>query len=409
MKSTDLIIENFEKENPLDTDLKYLEELVLSSSSDHLYGILSDENWFLWKEKGKYEDLILKDLYNTEYNFRAYIYEVAICRRICILKALNKLQGRSLISVHQAFRMFPPDTMIEELTKPLDRQVLSSMGESLKIFGRGKTSSVEGDMKCICTDEHDEVLYYWLKARKSGILNSDHILLHFDAHSDMTSIDSLDMKIISAIDDPEEFKNYITTCYSLSPGKNLITPVDLVSFIYCAVKKDLIREIFWVYPDPDYCKYRFPANLDRSYIFDIDGGENFRLETGHIVCDWAGIKVHILRLGDLPLFNEEVILDIDMDFFLNQSSADSRAGCRGYRVWDRESLETWKKICSHPLRLGDLIPWITPDKFISTLKDKKINSLITTVALSPFFTESSYHFLIDTISEKLSEFNSSGF
>ena len=378
-------LEYFQNEEALNRDLAYLENLVLSLSSEELFKTILEENWYLWKEKGKCEDLILKELYNIEYNFRAYAYEVAICRRISVLRALNKLCGRSLISLSQAFRISSPIPLIEELIKPVTKETLELMGEPLERFGRGNISELAkspGSMKCICTDEHDQVLFHWLKSREEGFLNSDHILLHFDAHSDMTSISENDMSILSGIKSAEDLKNYIATFYSSSEGNNLITPVNLVSFIYYAVKKKLVREIFWVYPTPDYCKYRFPANLERAYLFDIDEAKDFRLENRHIVCDWAGVKVHILTIEELPVFSEEVILDIDMDFFLNRSSAESRNGARGYRLWNREDLKAWKSICNYSVRFGSLVPWITPENFFKFIKTKK------------YFFSSYYHSII---------------
>jgi len=404
MSSFSEYFDDFKKEDFLSRDLVYLDKLILSSTGDILCDILSEENWFLWNEKRKLEGLIVEDLYNLDINFRAYVYEIAICRRVSILKAIQILCGRSLISLEQAFRISPPQIMIDELIKPIDENTLNRLGLPLEIYGNGTISSYgkePGKMDSICVNDHDEILYHWLKARKKGILQSDHILVHFDAHSDMLSIDRKDMDQLNHIEEIEEFKNYIATFYFRQPGKNLITPVNLVSFIYYAVKSKLIREIFWVYPDPDYSKYRFPANLDLSYLLDIDGGSNFRLENGHVVCDWAGVKVHIIRLRDLPVFNEEVILDIDLDFFLNLSSADEREGCRGYRLWDRASLSLWKEISGLPLRIGSVAPWITPDDFLSALKKKGIISPITTIALSPFFTHKPFHFLIDILKEEL--------
>jgi hypothetical protein len=213
----------------------------------------------------------------------------------------------------------------------------------------------------------------------------------------MFCISEKDMKILSNIKDLDEFKNYIATFYFRDPGDNLITPINLTSFIHYAVHTGLVREVFWIYPTPDYCKYRFPANLDLSFILSIDGASEFRLEDGHIVCNWAGIKVHILTLEELPVFNEEVILDIDIDFFINNNSLDEISGSRGYRINNKELLTMWKNITDSPLKTGDVVPWITPEKFSSLLKSRNIFSLITTIALSPFFTPQSYHFLINKI------------
>lgn len=206
--------------------------------------------------------------------------------------------------------------------------------------------------------------------------------------------------MLQNINNSEELKNYIASFYS--EGNNLITPVNLTSFIHYAVSCGLVREIFWVYPDPDYCKYRLPANMDRTFLLDIEDAGNFSLQDGHIICQWAGVKVHIIRLSELPVFTEEVILDIDMDFFLNEASAEGLSGCRGYRIRNREDIDSWQKLLSHKLKIGNLKPWVTPEAFTSIIKSKHICSPLTTLCLSPFFIPEEWHFLIHIIVKNLS-------
>lgn len=392
-------VKNFDNEWP-ERDLIYLDELISGSDCNTLLYIIPQENWFLWHEKIKLEELLLSNLLDLEINNKIYAFDVAICRRISVLKAIYSLGGRSLFNLSHAFRLFSPEIMIYELIKPIDSSVLEKLGKTPETFGNGHISSnarEPGEMFCISVNEHDEALYHWLKAKNDGLLSSGHILLHFDAHSDMFRISEKDMEILRNIKDLDDFKKYIATFYFREPGDNLATPINLASFIHYGVEMGLVREVFWIYPTPDYCKYRFPANLDMSFLLSIDGGTDFRLRDGHIICDWAGITVHILTINDLPVFNEEVILDIDIDFFINQDFLDESSGSRGYRINDKEKLLSWKNITGRPLKTGDVVPWITPDEFSSILKTKNIHSLLTTLALSPFFTPGEYHFLIDKI------------
>jgi len=215
----------------------------------------------------------------------------------------------------------------------------------------------------------------------------------------MTLISQEDLDLLKHIKNSDELKNYIASFYR--EDNNLITPVNLTTFIHYAVSCGIVREIFWVYPDPDYCKYRLPANLERAFFLDIEGAENFSLRNGHIMCRWAGIDVHIIRLSELPVFTEEVILDIDMDFFLNGASADGLSGCRGYRIRNREDLDLWRELVPHKLRIGDLKPWITPEAFTSVIKSKHIVSPLVTLCLSPFFIPEEWHFLISIVAKSL--------
>ncbi|MEQ8168710.1 MAG: UPF0489 family protein [Candidatus Eremiobacterota bacterium] len=393
--------DSFNNKDFLISDEKYLNDLILLSPSE-IKQLVSEENWFFWNEKNKIEEELLKDPYNMHLNFKAYAFDIAIVNRLCILKTLYN-PGSSILNVSHAFRLSSRDIMVQELIKPLDRKVIEEMGSPPGFFGRGTVSAYAkeaGYMNCICVKEHDQSLYYWLKARDEGFFSSSHILLHIDAHSDMTLISPEDLELLKNITKSEELKNYIASFYSGS--NSLITPVNLTSFIHYAVYCGLVREIFWVYPDPDYCKYRLPANIDRTFLLDIEGGHDFSLENGHVICQWEGIKVHIIRLSELPVFTEEVILDIDMDFFLNEASADGKSGCRGYRIRNREDIDLWQKLVSYRLKIGNLKPWISPETFTSIIKSKHIFSPVTTLCLSPFFMPEEWHFLINILIKELS-------
>ena len=393
--------DSFNDKDFLISDEKYLDDLIFSSSSE-IKQIISEENWFFWNEKNKIEEALLEDPYNIDMNFKAHAFDIAMVNRLCILKVLYN-PGSSILNVNHAFRLSSREIMVQELIKPLNRKVIEEMGLPLNFFGRNTVSPCAkeaGHMNCICVQEHDQSLYYWLKAREEGFLSSSHILIHIDAHSDMTLISPEDLEVLKNITESDELKNYIASFYS--DGNNLITPVNLTSFIHYAVYCGLVREIFWVYPDPDYCKYRLPANMERAFLLDIEGAENFSLQNGHIICQWEGINVHIIRLSELPVFTEDVILDIDMDFFLNEASADGLSGCRGYRIRNREDINLWQKLVTHKLKIGNLKPWITPDTFTYVIKSKHIFSPVTTLCLSPFFMPEEWHFLIHILIKELS-------
>lgn len=395
--------DSFNNKDFLISDEKYLDDLILSSSSYEIKQILSEENWFFWNEKSKIEEGLLKDPYNIDLNFKAHAFDIAIVNRLCILKALYS-PGFSVLNLNHAFRLSSREIMLQELIRPFDMKVMEQLGVPLNFFGTGSISPYAkeaGHMNCICVKEHDQSIYYWLKAREEGFLSSSHILIHIDTHSDMTLISPSDLELLKNIKNSDEVKHYIASFYS--KGNNLITPVNLTSFIHYAVSCGLVREIFWVYPDPDYCKYRLPANMERAFILDMEGAENFSLQDGHIICQWAGIKVHIIRLSEIPFFNEEVILDIDMDFFLNEASAEGLSGCRGYRIRNRGDIDLWRELVSHKLKIGDLKPWITPEIFTSIIKSKGIFSPVTTLCLSPFFIPEEWHFLIHILMKELSE------
>jgi len=134
-------------------------------------------------------------------------------------------------------------------------------------------------------------------------------------------------------------------------------------------------------------------------LFRSESGKNFRFEKGYVTCDWHGIKVHIARIEDLPEFQEDVIVDIDMDYFVNMDDSSSTFGCRGYRVLDEEDLNYWYEMADVNLEKGDVKPWIKLEEFCNILKYKNIRSSLAFLSLSPYFTHNYYH---NTLLEKLS-------
>ena len=376
-------------------DKNHLKKLFKKLSLKELKKELSLENQILWREKLKEEDILLREPYNLNANRRAYLYEISIYYRISILKSLKK--GEKLrLPEKKSLR-----TCIKEMIRPITGKTLSHMGKFPVEHGRKKIekkAEPAGKMKCILVNEHDEMLYHFLNARKLNLLDDKKILIHFDAHSDMGTINEADLEEIIKIDDLQELKYWFSSIYyGLEKPKNLRTPITLATFIHYAVAKELVREIFWVIPDPVFSKYRLPANLDKNYILNIEEAKDFSIEKGYVKCTWAGINVYILRVNDLPVFTEDIILDIDMDYFINMDDCSDNFGCRGYRINTDEDLKYWYDIANVELEKGDVKPWIKPEEFVALLKEKNIYSPLAFLSLSPHFTHPYYHEMINNL------------
>lgn len=349
--------------------------------------------------------MLLSDLYNTDINLKIYSLEIAILRRIAIILSQKKLGDRRVKNCNEAFRIYPMKAYLKELTLPVTSVTLKAMGSPLVNYGNGsfhEEAKGAGNMNIILTEEHDEVLYQWMVLKEKKKINNNNIIIHLDAHSDMNLIEEEYMKEMLPENNLTFLRKNFSCFYEEEKYKREITfPINMTNYLHYAVKKNLAKEIFWVMPDPDFCKLRLAANFKKTFLLNIEFGENFRLENRHIVCNWQGIKIHILRLCDLPEFNESVLLDIDTDYFINEDSGSDEYGWHGYRIKDKKELEYWSGICNKKLDIDDIKPWITIDNFYNLLIEKKIKTPVTTVSLSPFYTQGEYHILPFKVAEKL--------
>ena len=385
-------------------DIDYLDRLIkFQASPQQLKEKLGDENVYLWKQKTLWEELLLYDLYNLEINLNIYTFEMATVRRLSVIMAQNKLKDRKLKHLREAFNIYPLRGYLNEMTLPVTEEIIQSLGEPVDIYGNGNfvpCARPAGHMTGIIVKEHDASLYHWLKFKEEGMLMAEgNIILHFDAHSDMNLICDEDLDGMSHIENIETLKSCFSSFYyEDSETDHVRPPVNLTNFLHFAVKTGLAGEIFWIMPDPDFCKLRLAGNLIKSFLLEIEGGEDFRTDMGHVVCNWQGVKVHILRLRDLPLFNQSVILDIDIDYFINE---DSTWNFHGYKIMSEKDRVYWRNICSKPLQFGSFKPWIDIETFCEMLLLKNIQSPPVTISISPFYTPRQYHNLPFKLLEKL--------
>ena len=388
----------------LKEDMDYLGRIIkFQDSPEKLKEKLGEENVYLWRQKIFWENLLLYDLYNLEINFNIHTFEMAIVRRLSVIMAQNKLKDRKLKHLREAFKMYPLRGLLNEMTLPVTEETIRASGCPLQVFGDGIFVSYArpaGKMTGIVVKEHDASLYYWLKFKEEGkIMPQGNVILHFDAHSDMNLICDEDLKVLSDISELETLKSWFSSFYyEHSVTEHVRAVVNLTNYLHFAVRTGFAGEIFWIMPDPDFCKLRLAANLIKNFLLEIEGGDDFRTDAGHVVCRWEGIKVHILRLRDLPLFNQSVILDIDIDYFIND---DSSWNWHGYKILNENELNYWRNICSKPLEIGSIKPWIDLETFCEILLLKNIQSPLVTISASPFYTPGQYHLLPCKLLEKL--------
>jgi len=387
----------------LDKDILHLNKLIKSRKSPgELLAKLGRENFYFWGKKILWEKLLLYDLYNKEINFVIYAYDLAILRRLSIICAGQKLK-RKPKDTKEGFKIYPQKALLNEMTLPITQETLDNLGHPMETSGNDyyhPGSEKIGNLRVFLIKEHDGALYHWLREKKENLIDSSNIILHFDAHSDMSLINNEDIQTMLKIKDLNKLKNRFS-CFHSENTCQIKIPINLTNYLHYAVKTGLAKEIFWVMPDPDFCKLRLAANLKKSFILEIDGGKNFRPEEGHIVCEWEGIKIHILRLCDLPVFKESVLLDIDLDYFLNEDSASKEYGWHGYTIEHRKDLIYWNNISEKTLKKGDKKPWIRPEDFCGILRGKNITASLCTISLSHFYVPKNYHGLSLSLAKEL--------
>lgn len=179
----------------------------------------------------------------------------------------------------------------------------------------------------VCVMEnHDGAYFLWRERQVRR-----RILVHLDAHHDMWWI-------------PERGR------------------VTIANFVCQAVRDDLVRELYWVVPDPTWesARSRRPLlqqldQLGRQYP---GGRRPVRILDRRMETEIGATPVTVCPLDGLPRIWEPVLLDIDLDFLVipRVSAKD----------WDRHSA----------------LPWCWPEELAARLRAAGVRSEVTTVVYS---------------------------
>src|SRR3989338_7426657 len=211
-------------------------------------------------------------------------------------------------------------------------------------------------------ENHNDALSEW---RKSG--QKDRILVHVDTHFDfawITDRDPLEMLNVKSLSDFKEIAKKNPFWNFSGRKKDELTHIG--NYIYPAIKENIVREFFWVVPDSLFRSRRKLMGLKSEIdeIIKLNPEEKGRLlwQGDYLVSNICNIQLTICRLKDLPRFEEDVLLDIDVDYFIDNENA-----------------------------------WLYPDAFIQILKEKGLKSDLITIAYSVEggFTPVEYKFIGD--------------
>ncbi len=196
-------------------------------------------------------------------------------------------------------------------------------------------AAARAGVEVVICNSHHHVLAHWLRAARAGILPSSGVtIVHVDAHPDL----AVPAKPIpSGSRDPEE----------------LVSRVDIASFVLAAVRVGLVEKVVWLRPDfsfqlPDGAR-TFHLGAVASGLLRVDDPSDFYvLDQGWAplpsLSDPVRVDVEVLPLASAvergALARGAVVLDIDLDAFSTRNPAADHLRSAGLVDADLDSLRS---------------------------------------------------------------------
>lgn len=177
-------------------------------------------------------------------------------------------------------------------------------------------------------EDHNEALAAW---RKAGV--KDRVLVHLDAHIDFGWVPDKDIAEVLEAKTKAELD-------ALLAAKPLWNPtamkkqqlVTIGNYICPAMREGIVREFWWVVPDASFRDEReeLVRQLERLTKEPVEAGPDV------IKTKVDGKTVAVCALAGLPALDEEVLLDIDVDYLVTPSILDDLSPGREPWVFPRE-------------------------------------------------------------------------
>ncbi len=233
----------------------------------------------------------------------------------------------------------------------------------------------------VIMEDHNQAYLAWKRANLKN-----KILVHLDAHIDFAWIQDRNPLEILEAESLKDLDKALKDRLSWNVGgKSDNELIGIGNYIYPAMKEEIVREFYWVIPDPIW-ENRLERKLVRKNIKDLLAAnplgkqQIFEAEDGSMLTEIYGKKTVVCSLSALPNFTQEVLLDIDVDFLVTASISGPN---------------------SHP---EAIIPWIWPEELVNKLRQKDLKSDFITIAYSVEggFTPLKYKYLGDDLKELLS-------
>ena len=162
-------------------------------------------------------------------------------------------------------------------------------------------------------DEHNEVFYYWCKAKSEGYLTEALDLFHVDAHDDMGRPTSFrDSIYYPDMSSTSQLAYYNTFAMNELHNGGFIVPAVLLG---------LVRNIYFIYPlwrryKPKRKRYNVSSVFGEGKLlkYEMKAAENMDEIARKALPDTKHYNFSMSQIGGIPR-KRKVILDIDLDYF----------------------------------------------------------------------------------------------
>jgi len=254
---------------------------------------------------------------------------------------------------------------------------------SVKELGEARLIGIEPIQDVTMMENHNQAYVVWQSA---GV--RDKILVHIDAHLDFGWITDRDPYDLLEANSLTQLKEMIKEGFWNLGQQDMSELVSIGNYIYPAMKEGMVREVYWVVPNPmwDNKKERslIIGFLNRLLKINPDQGKRVIVKEKAITLKINGRIVSCSKLSDMPLIKESVLLDIDTDFLVSKSLSKPQYYANEQR------------------------PWIWPQELIEQVKNK-IKADLVTIAYSVDggYTPLRYKYLGDELKDLIKDPNHS--
>lgn len=211
-------------------------------------------------------------------------------------------------------------------------------------------------------EDHEEAYDIW---KTAGVRN--RILVHFDGHIDFHWIQDRSPEELLRVGSLAELHHLLSQVKEWNlDQRSLRESIHSGNFIYPALKEGIIREFYWVVPDPFWTDAKARKVLYTELLKMVRSRPSearmMRATEEEIHLKIFHSPVSVCPVGNLPRFAEPVLLDIDIDYFV---------------TWAPEELRPPPYFDLRPVS-----PWLGCSGFMERLKKLTIPTDLVTLAYS---------------------------
>lgn len=202
-------------------------------------------------------------------------------------------------------------------------------------------------------ENHSSSLIVW---RRAGV--RDRILVHLDGHADLDWLPDVTIARLAAAD-PQELGALELHPYAVDA--TTLERFGIWNFVYPAARLGIVREYVWVVPDGTLADAQAAGELihrmilGKMQMIGLDEAQTIHSAGRVIRGTVLGLPITVCELADLPVFDEPVLLDVDLDFFTTRSATSQEVMPR---------------------------PWIAPGLLVDRLRARALRADIATLSLS---------------------------